>query len=149
MTVDQLCRRHRRIAFDSNLLTYLFEAGGPEAGAVRSLFDAAEAGGIAFVLASLALAEISVYPGALDNAVLAERYADAVRSIPRLELVPLTGEIAVDAGLMRGRLGHSLPDAIHLATARAGGASVFVTNDRRLRSMPKLAVVQLNDLIAG
>ena len=114
---------------------------------MRSLFDAAEAGGIAFVLASLALAETSVYPGALDNAVLAERYADAVRSIPRLELVSLTGEIAVDAGLIRGGLGHSLPDAIHLATARAAGASVFVTNDRRLRSMPKLAVVQLADLV--
>jgi len=148
VTIDELCSRHRRIAIDSNLLIYLFEVGGPEAGTVRRLFDAAEAGGVSFVVASLALAEISVYPAAVDNAVMAERYADAVRSIPRLELVPLTGEIAIDAGLMRGRRGHSLPDAIHLATAVRAGASALVTNDRRLRTLPQLDVVQLSDLVA-
>jgi hypothetical protein len=32
--------------------------------------------------------------------------------------------------------------------ARQAGASAFVTNDRRLRSMPELAVIQLADLVA-
>ena len=148
MTVDELCRLHRRIAFDTNLLIYLFEVGGPKAIAVQRLLDAAEGGSVSIIVASLALAEISVNPAAIDNAVLAERYADAIRSIPRLDLVPLTVEIAIDAGLLRGRRGHSLPDAIHLATAVRAGASVFVTNDRRLRALPRLDVVQLADLVA-
>ena len=146
MTVDELCGRHRRLAFDSNLLIYLFEVGGPEAVAVQRLLDAAEAGGVSIVVASLALAEISVYPAAVDQAVMAERYADALRSVPRLDVVPLTVEIAIDAGLLRGRLGHSLPDAIHLATALRTGATAFVTNDRRLRTLPKLEVIQLAEL---
>jgi len=62
--------------------------------------------------------------------------------------VPLTADIAVDAGVLRGRTGWSLADAIHLATARQAGATVFVTNDRRVRSIPKLEVVQLADLVA-
>jgi predicted nucleic acid-binding protein len=37
---------------------------------------------------------------------------------------------------------------VHVATARVAGATAFVTNDRRLRSMPKVEVVQLADLIA-
>jgi predicted nucleic acid-binding protein len=147
VTVDELCRDHRRLALDSNLLIYLFETGGPEARAAQRLLDAAEAAGASLVVASLALAEVSVYPAAMDDAVMAERYADAIRSISRLEVVPLTAEIAIEAGLMRGRRGHSLPDAIHLATAVRAGASVFVTNDRRLRAIPKLAVVQLSDLV--
>ncbi|HSW43376.1 MAG TPA: type II toxin-antitoxin system VapC family toxin [Patescibacteria group bacterium] len=148
MTFDELCDRHRRIALDSNLLIYLFEVGGPGSRAVQRLLDAAEAGSGSLVVASLALAEISVYPAAIDNAVMAERYADAIRSVPRLDVVPLTAEIALEAGLMRGRHGHSLPDAIHLATAVRAGASVFVTNDRRLRAIPRLEVVQLADLVA-
>jgi len=146
VTVDELCSCHRRIALDSNLFIYLFELGGRESVAVQRLLDAAEAGGISIVVASLALAEISVYPAAVDNAVLAERYADAIRSVQRLDVVPLTAEIAIDAGLMRGRLGHSLPDAIHLATALRTGATAFVTNDRRLRTLPRLEVVQLAEL---
>jgi predicted nucleic acid-binding protein len=148
VTADELCRGNRRLALDSNLLIYLFETGGPEARAVQRLLDAAEAAGASLVAASLALAEISVYPAAIDNAVMAERYADAVRSISRLDVVPLTDEIAIEAGLMRGRRGHSLPDSIHLATAISAGASVFVTNDRRLRAIPRLEVVQLADLVA-
>ena len=146
MTVDEVCSHHRRIAFDSNLFIYLFEVGGPEGAAVQRLLDAAEAGGVSIVVASLALAEISVYPAAVDNAVMAERYADAIRSVQRLDVVPLTAEIAIDAGLMRGRHGHSLPDAIHLASALRTGATAFVTNDRRLRTLPRLEVVQLAEL---
>jgi predicted nucleic acid-binding protein len=145
---DELCRGNRRLALDSNLLIYLFETGGPEARAVQRLLDAAEASGASLVVASLALAEVSVYPAAIDDAVMAERYADAIRSISRLDVVPLTADIAIEAGLMRGRRGDSLPDAIHLATAVAAGASVFVTNDHRLRAVPRLAVVQLADLVA-
>ncbi len=148
MTADELCRGNRRLALDSNLLIYLFETGGPEAKAVQRLLDAAEAAGASLVVASLALAEVSVYPAAIDDAVMAERYADAIQSISRLDVVPLTAEIAIDAGLMRGRRGHSLPDAIHLATAVSANASVFVTNDRRLRAIPRLDVVQLADLVA-
>jgi predicted nucleic acid-binding protein len=146
VTIDELCSRHHRIALDSNLLIYLFEVGGPEAVAVQRLLDAAEAGGVSIVIASLALAEISVYPAAIDNAVMADRYADAIDSVPRLDVVPLTAAIAIDAGLLRGRYGQSLPDAIHVATALRTGATAFVTNDRRLRTLARLEVVQLADL---
>jgi predicted nucleic acid-binding protein len=43
----------------------------------------------------------------------------------------------------------SLADAVHLATARAAGATAFVTNDRRIRGSTKLAVVYLDDLDAA
>jgi predicted nucleic acid-binding protein len=62
--------------------------------------------------------------------------------------VPATVEIAVEAGFVRGRTGLTLADALHVATARIAGASVLVTNDRRVRSLPRLEVVQLADLVA-
>jgi predicted nucleic acid-binding protein len=148
MNPDGLLVRHARLGLDANLFIYLFETDGPEADAVRGLLNDAESAGTTLVVASLALAEVAVNPATLDDAVMADRYADAIRSVSRLYVVPLTADIAIDAGILRGRHGLSLPDAIHLATARVAGASAFVTNDRRLRSMPKLDVIQLADLVA-
>jgi predicted nucleic acid-binding protein len=45
-------------------------------------------------------------------------------------------------------LGIGIEDAVHLASARNAGATIFVTNDRRIRSIPRLAVVYLDDLVA-
>ncbi|HEX7471629.1 MAG TPA: type II toxin-antitoxin system VapC family toxin [Candidatus Limnocylindrales bacterium] len=148
MKPDGLLVRHARIGLDANLFIYIFETDGPEADAVRGLLNDAESAGTTLVVASLALAEVAVYPATLDDAVMADRYADAIRSVIRLHVVPLTADIAIDAGILRGRHGLSLPDAIHLATARQAGASAFVTNDRRLRSIPKLEVVHLAELVA-
>jgi predicted nucleic acid-binding protein len=148
MTVAEMLVSHRRVALDANLFIYMFEAGGPEAIMVGALLDAAESAGAEIVVASLALAEVAVRPAGMSDEVMADRYADAIRSIRRLYVVPLTADIAIDAGILRGRTGLSLADAIHLVTARQAGATVFVTNDRRLRSTPKLEVVQLADLVA-
>jgi predicted nucleic acid-binding protein len=148
MNPDGLLVGHARVGLDANLFIYLFETDGPEADAVRGLLNDAESAGTTLVVASLALAEVAVYPATIDDAVMADRYVDAIRSVNRLHVVPLTADIAIDAGILRGRHGLSLPDAIHLATARVAGASAFVTNDRRLRSVPKLEVVQLADLVA-
>ncbi len=42
----------------------------------------------------------------------------------------------------------ALADAMHLASARAAGATAFVTNDRRIRGSSKLEVIYLDDLEA-
>jgi predicted nucleic acid-binding protein len=148
VTVGDLLEKHRRLALDSNLFIYLFEAGGPEARTFGSLLDAAEASATTMIVSSLTLAEVSVGPAVVRDDVMADRYADAIRSIRRMDIVPMTADIAVDAGLLRGRTGYSQADAIHLATARQAGATAFVTNDRRLRSLPKVEVVQLADIVA-
>jgi predicted nucleic acid-binding protein len=100
------------------------------------------------VVSSVALAEVIVRPIRIGDDTMGERYADAIRSIENRHVVPVTIEIAVEAGFVRGRTSLTLADAIHLAMARQAGASAFVTNDRRLRSMPELAVIQLADLVA-
>ena len=148
MTVDELCSRHRRIAFDANVFIYLFEGTGALSQAAASLVDAISNGRATGLAATIALSEVIVGPVRADEETMAERYLDAIRSIEHLDVVPATPEITADAGFIRGRKGLTLADAVHVATARAAGASVLVTNDRRLRSMRHLDVVQLADLVA-
>lgn len=148
MTVDELCSRHRRIAFDANVFIYLFEGTGPLARAAASVLDAVSGGRSTGLAATIVLSEVVVGPARAGDETMAERYIDAIRSIEHLHVVPVTAEIAADAGFVRGRGGLTLADALHVATARAAGASVLVTNDRRIRPLPQLDVVLLADLTA-
>jgi predicted nucleic acid-binding protein len=86
--VGDVIAAHRRLAFDSNLFIYLFEARGAEARAVALILDEAESAGVSMVVSSLTLAEVSVGPATVQDDVMADRYADAIRSIRGLEVVP-------------------------------------------------------------
>jgi predicted nucleic acid-binding protein len=146
MTISELCARHRRIALDANVLIYLVEDSGILADVAQALIEAAEGGRTTALLAGLGLAEVCAGPAARGDPALVERYAELLGSMPGLRIQALTAEVAIDAAVIRGARGISLADALHLASARAAGATAFVTNDRRLRGSARLDVVYLNEL---
>jgi len=146
VTVEELCRRHRRIGLDTNLLVYVLEDAARYGAVGRAILNAIEARETSAVLASIGLAELVTGPARSGDGALVERYMDELRSIGGLKIEPLSAEIAVDAAVIRGSREIGLADAIHLATARAAGATAFVTNDRSMRSSTKLEVVYLDDL---
>jgi len=138
--------RHARVGIDSNVLIYLLEGSAPMADKAAELLDAIADGQGEGVLATLAVAEICSGPAAAGEPALVERYADELRSLENVRLVPLTADLAVDAAVLRGNRSFSLADAIHLASARHAGATAFITNDRRIESTPRLDVVYLDEL---
>jgi len=148
MTPAELFGRHTVVALDSNVLIYLFEGSGPLADAAEAILDGIDDGAATGVLASVGLTEVLTRPASLGDGALFERYADELRSIPGLRVVPLDAETAVDAAW--GRSGErDLGDAIHLATARHAGATCFVTNDRRVRGRSGLEIVMLSAITTG
>jgi uncharacterized protein len=148
MTIDELVARHRRIALDANAFLYLFETPGPLARATGAILDAAELGKVTAIVSTMVLAEIAVGPVTAGDETLVERYADSVRGARGVQVVPLTAEIALDVGIIRGRHRLQIPDAVHLATARHAGATAIVTNDERMPPLPRLEIVRLSDLVA-
>lgn len=144
--LSTMLSRHRRIGIDSNVLIYLMEGSGPEASIAAALLEALGAGESRGVVSAIVLSEVLSGPAKADAGFAFEAIAAELRSLPGLEWLPVSAEIAVDAGWLRG---HGLPglgDAIAVATARAWGATAFATNDRRIRSRPQLEVVYLDDL---
>ena len=139
--------RHRRAGVDSNVLIYLLEGSGAQADAAGALLDRMAVGPLEGVLATLAIAEVASGPAKGGDAAMAERYAEELTTLEGVSVVPLDRDIALEAAIIRGRWSLSLADAIHLATARVAGATVFVTNDRRLTSVPGLEVAYLDELV--
>ncbi len=138
---------HRKIALDSNVLIYLIETRGALADAAASIVDAVATGRVMAVMSAIGLVEILVGPARRGDAIAFESTADALRDLP-IEVTALDSMVAEDAAWIRGAAGVGVEDAVHLATARSAGATAFVTNDRRLRSIPNLEVVYLDELVA-
>lgn len=117
-------------AFDADVLIYAAVAGHPLGMRVRTLFSEApvtESGVVAGIGSVLLIPELLTKPirdaagGELDElgALLA-----------RLELLAVDGATARLAAALGASYGLRAADAVHLATAVAGGADRFLTNNR-------------------
>jgi predicted nucleic acid-binding protein len=146
LTPAEVLRRHATVGLDSNLFIYLIDDVAPWAGRVAELLVAVDSGLASAVLSAIGLTEILSGPARDGDLARLERNNDDIRAISGLSILPLTPEVAVDAAVIRGARAMTLPDAIHLACARAAGATAFITNDRRIRGSAKLEVVYLDEL---
>ena len=145
-SVETLSARHQKVALDSNILIYLLDDTGRLGEQAGTLIDAVDEGRLAGVIASIAVVEALTGPARSGDGAAFERAADEIRSL-RLDVVGLDGSIAEDAAQLRGRrAGLGLQDAVHLATARAVKATAFITNDRRIGTIPQLEVFILDQL---
>ena len=133
VTIGDLCERHRRIAFDSNVIVYLLEAVEPWALAARQLLNMIDAGRAGGVLSVIGVAELCAGPAGHGDLALVERYAEALGSMPGIRIQPVTAEVAVEAAVIRGLRGSAWRMPCTSRARRAAGATAFVTNDRRLR----------------
>jgi predicted nucleic acid-binding protein len=147
-SIATLSEAHQRIAIDANILIYVLEGVAPLGAAAQALLDAMEAGTFNASLATIGQLEILTGPARREAAAVFEETAEEIRAL-RLRLVALDPAVAEDAAWLRGQSALGLADAVHLASARAAGATAFVTNDRRIRSRPGLEVVYLDEIEAA
>jgi predicted nucleic acid-binding protein len=98
------------------------------------------------------VALIGSRPAGVDPAIFINFIEENSRFLPLI--VPVFGAAASGkiehvasaltlAAELRATTGAATPDALQLATALATGCSSFLTNDRRLPSVPGLKVVKL------
>ena len=67
-------------------------------------------------------------------------YTNLVQHSDWLAVVPVDRSVLVETARQRATTGILMPDAIHVATALAAGCDVFLTNDRRLKLPPAIAL---------
>jgi len=147
LSLARLRERHRRIAIDSDVLIYLLEGSGERADRAAEIVDAFEEGAVVAFMSAVGLTEILTGPSRVGDTVRFESLAQEIGAL-RLTIVACDAPVAEDAAWLRGAHGMATPDAIHLASARSARATLFITNDRRIRAVSHLEVVYLDDLAA-
>ena len=111
------------------------------------LFDAIEAGAVQVITSTVTLLEVLVAPHRDGNDDLVDRYRRMLLDTRGVDVRPVSEQVAETAARLRGDYTVRTPDAIQLATAICGQASIFLTNDRRLPSLPDIEVFLVDDLL--
>lgn len=138
-----------RVALDTSIFIYLIEEEPRFLPHILPLFEQADRGTRVLVTSALTLAEVLVVPYRAGHRQLAERYEQLLTLGRGIRMVDLTRDQLRAAAQLRAATGARTPDALHLVSALSTGCKTFLTNDRRLPTVPGLRVIQLSSYVAS
>lgn len=131
------------VALDTAVFIYFVEEDPRYLPLVEPVFQAIDRGSLAAVTSALTLLETLVGPLRVDDRALAERYESLLTRSRGLRMIDLDAALVRTAAEIRALTRAATPDALQLAGALRGGATSFLTNDRRLPDVPGLEILQL------
>ncbi len=104
-----------------------------------------EEGRIEAATSTLTLLELLVQPYRLKKEEVVLKFYSLFTTYPHLSWIPLNLEISDLAAKLRAVHNLKTPDAIQIASAVSGGATVFVCNDSAFRRVREIECVILSD----
>jgi predicted nucleic acid-binding protein len=139
--------KHKVIGLDTALFIYYIEDVAPYADLLDPVFRLLEDHALRAVTSTVTLAEILTKPFADKNFSLADEIKFTLKSFSSLSVASLDEGLAEAAALIRARYTIRLPDAVQVATAVQREATLFLTNDKRVKKVDALEVLVLSDFL--
>lgn len=139
--------RHKVIGLDTAPFIYYIEDIAPYADLVDPVFTLLENHALSAVTSTVTLAEILTKPFADKEFFLADEIRFTVKSFTALSVTSIDEKLAEAAALIRARYNVRLPDALQLAAAIQGEATLFLTNDKRTKKVDAVEVLVLSDFL--
>lgn len=147
MGLAAILGKHKRLSLDTSVLIYHFEDVPPYSGLTEELFAALGRGDVELVLSTLCVTEFLVRPWKKGEKE-AKEALELLLGIPNVRFLAPDLGIAAEAARLRASFGLRTPDALLFATAKAGEATAFLTNDRAfLRVKEDPEILLLDDLL--
>ena len=134
-------------AIDTSVFIYFIEEEPRFLPHILPVFAEADQGKRELVTSALTLLEVLVMPYRAGNRQLAERYEALLTRSRGIRMIELTRDQLRAAAQLRAATGAKTPDALHLVSALGAGCKTFLTNDRRLPTVPGLRVIQLSSYL--
>jgi predicted nucleic acid-binding protein len=128
---------------DANVFIYAYETQGLRADAAWQVLDAIERGEFAGITSELTLAEVLVGPLRRKDDELAGHYHEILSSEGGFNVIVVERPMLIEAAFFRSVMKLKLPDAIHVATARAHQCRYMISDDKRLPQAGGLRIVNL------
>jgi predicted nucleic acid-binding protein len=138
---------HDIVGIDTMVFIYHLEGNERYGSFTQMLFRGVELGERRAVTSTLTLLEALVKPKELGDEEMRDDYIFALTSFPNLKMRPIDLEVVEVALEIRARHKIRTPDALQIATCLVEGASVFITNDEKLRKIEELKIIVLDDYV--
>ena len=134
----------KNVYFDTNIFIYLFEGSPEYIEIIKPIMNLAELDEIKIFTSQLTLAELLVHPFKNQQTEKTQAYIEALNNPNFLSLEPITQDICIKTAEIQARHRIKLPDAVHIASALSSGCEVFLTNDKKIKSIPDLEMVYIS-----
>jgi predicted nucleic acid-binding protein len=143
----RVVERHRIIGLDTAPVIYFIEDVSPYADLIERVFTLLENRRLSAVTSTITLAEILTKPLAEKKFGLVDEIKFTLKTFSTLSMVAIDERLAEAAALIRARYTTRLPDALQIAAAMQGDATLFLTNDKRIKKVDALEVLVLSDYL--
>ena len=132
---------------DTAPLIYYLEEHPADLPLLDPFFAAVTDGSVPVITSTVRLLEVLVAPRSDGDERLVRRYRQMLLDTRGIDVHPVSDVVAETAARPRADYNVRTPDAIQLATASSVAPSHFLTNDRRLQSLPSIEVLLVDDLL--
>jgi predicted nucleic acid-binding protein len=139
--------KHKIIGLNTAPFIYYIEDVAPYADLLDPIFALLENDTVRAVTSTVTFAEILTKPFADKNFPLADEIKFTLKSFTSLSVASIDEKLAETAALMRARYSIRLPDALQVAAAIQGEATLFLTNDKRVNKVDAVQVLVLADFL--
>jgi predicted nucleic acid-binding protein len=137
--------KHKVIGLDTAPFIYYIEDVAPYADLLDPVFGLLENRALRAVTSTVTLAEILTKPFADKNFSLADEIKFTLKSFSSLSIASVDEKLGEAAALIRARYAVRLPDALQVAAAIQGDATLFLTNDKRVKKVDAVEILVLSD----
>ena len=147
LNLRRAIEKHKIIGLDTAPFIYYIEDVTPYADLLDPVFNLLENHALRAVTSTVTFAEILPKPFADKNFSLADEIKFTLKSFSSLSVASIDEKLGKAAALIRARYTIRLPDALQVAAAVQGEASLFLTNDKRVKKVDALEVLVLADFL--
>jgi predicted nucleic acid-binding protein len=135
------------VALDTQVFICFIEEDKQLLPLVKPLFEAIDHGSLLAATSGLTLMEVLVVPYRTGNLPLADRYETLLTRSRGLHFVEIDRPLLKAAAQLRAAFRIKPPDAIQIAAAMVANCGAFLTNDRRIPSIPGLKIFQVKNYL--
>lgn len=132
------------VGIDSSILIYVFENNPIFLVPAKKILSMAELGVIVIIFSTVGIIEVLTGPKKFNQKSLVSEYKQKLNNFPNLQIKNLSDSIIELASDLRAKYNLRTPDAIHIATAIESGATIFYTNDKKLKVVKEIKVKTLS-----